>query len=447
MHQPKVPLSARYKPHLPQMPAPPGGPRRKSMYSAKVTTAVPESARNPRFRGQSSQCEEVKTVSPIVEDPPISPQRAIQLYESVLTKYEQKEILNFPEVYFVGNRSSKIDTNSAARNHGFDNSEHGYRVRPGDHLAYRFEILAMFGGGAFGKVVRAYDHKTHNTVAIKIIVNTDQMHEQGKIEAAILAKLNKYHVPNVVRAYDYFVFRSHICVTFEILGKNLYEVSQSMCFHPLPTRLVKQYAIQMMTALKHCHEAGIVHCDVKPENILILPNNKNSVKLIDFGSGCFKGRQKYEYIQSRFYRAPEVVIGIEYGPPMDIWSMALVFVELLIGKPLFPCDDELELLQMITEIFGPPPRELVRQGKRHSEFFDSQMNLRVSRGKTRRPFSVSLKRVLNTNDPHLCDFITGCLTWDQRERMTAEEALEHPWLKSKEVVIQEKPASMLPGLK
>lgn len=449
-----VPLSSRVNPHYPKIPH--GKPRRRinppklvenSISPPPIDTSL---AQNPRFKQQAPQSHRPTIrLSPAVADAPVSPQDALNTYSSFLTNFEKNEILSFPEIYFVGNRTRKIEPNHNDRyNIGFDDRGHNYKIIIGDHLAYRFEVVRSLGSGAFGQVVLAIDHKTKTNVAVKIVVNTDQMHEQGQIEAKILARLNKSNTRNVVRAYDFFIFRSHICITYEVLGKNLYELSQANNFRALNVHIVKGYARQILEALENCQTLGIVHCDIKPENILIQADNRNQVKLIDFGSGCFENHQKYEYIQSRFYRAPEVILGISYGPPMDIWSFALVIVEMLLGRPLFPGDDELEELTMIAEVLGNPPSELVKLGKRKREFFDSTGKLKARRGKPRRAGSMPIQSALKSNDPFYCDFISKCLTWDQKVRLTATQALQHPWLNMKEVQIipPKQPHTMLPDL-
>ncbi len=82
--------------------------------------------------------------------------------------------------------------------------------------------------------------------------------------------------------------------------------------------------------------ASIIHCDLKPENILLTDAASGQLKLIDFGSACFEGRTVYSYIQSRFYRCPEVVLGGTYGASIDMWSFGCVAAELFLGLPLFP---------------------------------------------------------------------------------------------------------------
>lgn len=93
-----------------------------------------------------------------------------------------------------------------------------------------------------------------------------------------------------------------------------------------------------------------MHCDLKPENILLKHENKSGIKVIDFGSSCFVGQRIYTYIQSRFYRAPEVILGIPYTSAIDMWSFGCIISELYAGFPLFPGESEQEQLAYIMEI-------------------------------------------------------------------------------------------------
>lgn len=413
--------------------------------SDPIITSKKQYPSSPRHRSKHQQSI---PKSPVVANGPISPKQALNMYSEYLTDYEKDEISVFPDIYYVGKKESKIEADIYHEsNLGFDDTSNNYELRVGDHLAYRFEIVSLFGSGAFGQVIKCIDHKTSNYVAVKIIVNTEQMHEQGQIEAQILAKLNSTPQSHIVRAYDFFVFRAHICITFEILGLTLYDFSAHNNFTPLPLKLVRLYALQILSALDQVHKVGAIHCDIKPENILLAPGSKTRVKLVDFGSSCFDGQQKYFYIQSRFYRAPEVILGIPYGAPMDIWSTALVLIEMLTGDALFPGDDELEVLWMISQLIGPPPHKLVNQGNRKDEFFDDESDLKPIQN-PRPPKSLNLSDVLKVNDPLLIDFLMKCLTWDQETRLTSRQALQHPWIRSREIKVtkQKSNPSMLPNL-
>jgi dual specificity tyrosine-phosphorylation-regulated kinase 2/3/4 len=187
---------------------------------------------------------------------------------------------------------------------------------------------------------------------------------------------------------------------------------------------------------------------MKPENVLLEPGTFERVKVIDFGSGCFAGRQRYEYIQSRFYRAPEVIFGIKYGPPMDIWSFACVIIELMIGRPIFPGDTEREVLEMCVDVLGLPPRELLAQSPRRREFWTADGSLIPSKGRrSRKTAAQSLEYVLGTGDLMLIDLLKKCLEWDQKVRITAADALTHPWFSVKEIQVGRASTNhLLPGL-
>lgn len=115
----------------------------------------------------------------------------------------------------------------------------------------------------------------------------------------------------------------------------------------------------MLITLRFLRENNIVHCDMKPENILLRESNKSGIKIIDFGSSTYENEQFYTYIQSRFYRAPEIMLGIRYTPAIDMWSLGCILYELFVGFPLFAGEDEKEQMQCIMEVKGLPPRSMI----------------------------------------------------------------------------------------
>ena len=119
-------------------------------------------------------------------------------------------------------------------------------------------------------------------------------------------------------------------------------------------------------------EIGIIHCDLKPENILLQNLHSPAIKLIDFGSACHASRPMHTYIQSRFYRSPEVLLGCRYGTPIDIWSMGAIVGELFLGLPLFPGESEYNQMARIVTLRGVPPGKMLdaaplAQFSRHAE--------------------------------------------------------------------------------
>jgi len=110
--------------------------------------------------------------------------------------------------------------------------------------------------------------------------------------------------------------------------------------------LIRRIIIQVLQGLQFFKRHNIIHCDLKPENILLKQENKTGIKIIDVGSGCYEPEQIYTYIQSRFYRAPEVIIGIPYTSAIDIWSTGCIICELFLGYPIFPGESERDQMLM-----------------------------------------------------------------------------------------------------
>ncbi|KAG5492594.1 hypothetical protein JKF63_01173 [Porcisia hertigi] len=367
-----------------------------------------------------------------------------------LTSYEEEEVKDYlPEVYFSGTeRCKKIHgVRGADSNDGYDDDNFHYRVVVGDHLVYRYEVVKVLGQGTFGIVVRAIDHKHHRTVAVKIIKNKPNYTKQAREEIKTLELLNRADPDgeaNIVRLFGYHIFRQHYILVFELLPSDLYAVIQANKFRSMSRDFIYELSEQLLTALVHVRGHKIVHCDLKPENIMISFGDGNagaagkssdfSLKLIDFGSACEESRSLLTYIQSRYYRAPEIVLGIPYTTAIDMWSFGCVLCELANGYPIFPASSEGELLERIVEYLGTIPSYLVRQGRRSDRFFEGGQ-MKYNLGKKRPPHpphSRTLRNFLKIGRSHqdrlFEDFIAGCLHLDARQRFTPEAALEHPWM-------------------
>jgi len=153
--------------------------------------------------------------------------------------------------------------------------------------------------------------------------------------------------------------------------------------------------------------------------------------VIDFGSSCFENERVYTYIQSRFYRSPEVILGLPYDMAIDMWSFGCILAELYTGYPIFPGENEVEQLACIMEVQGLPPRSMIEQASRKKMFFDSTGVPRIvanARGKKRRPGSKDLATALRCNDAAFVSFLDGCLQWDKNQRFTPDQAIQHEWI-------------------
>lgn len=182
-------------------------------------------------------------------------------------------------------------------------------------------------------------------VALKVIKNKEKFHVQGKVEVKVLKHLKKCDVDenyHVIHIKDSFNFRNHLIITFELLSINLYEFLKGNSFQGLSSGLIRRFAIQLLQGLRLMEKLEIIHCDLKPENVLLKKANKSGIKIIDLGSSCYADERIYTYIQSRFYRAPEIILGIPYTTKIDMWSFGCIMAELCRGYPIFPGESESE---------------------------------------------------------------------------------------------------------
>ncbi|XP_039496361.1 putative dual specificity tyrosine-phosphorylation-regulated kinase 3 homolog [Drosophila santomea] len=382
----------------------------------------------------------------------VSPQQVMILYMNKLTPYERTEILTYPQIYFIGANAKKRPGVYGPNNSEYDNEQGAYIHVPHDHVAYRYEMLKIIGKGSFGQVIKAYDHKTHEHVALKIVRNEKRFHRQAQEEIRILHHLrrhDKYNTMNIIHMFDYFTFRNHTCITFELLSINLYELIKKNGFKGFSLQLVRKFAHSLLQCLDALYKNDIIHCDMKPENVLLKQQGRSGIKVIDFGSSCFENQRIYTYIQSRFYRAPEVILGAKYGRAIDMWSLGCILAELLSGHALFPGENESDQLACIIEVLGMPNKNILASSKRSKSFFSPKGYPRYCtvrtmsdgmvvliggqsrRGKQRGPpCSKSLSKALDgCKDPLFLNFIRGCLEWDADKRLTPTEALKHPWLR------------------
>ncbi|TFB07342.1 Dual specificity protein kinase pom1 [Trichoderma ghanense] len=365
----------------------------------------------------------------------VGPHEAIRI--AMLNIYERGEIIDYNDIYFCGTQNAnKVvgDLSSDAPNFGYDDERGDYSIVIGDHLAYRYEVIDVLGKGSFGQVVRCIDHKLGVLVAVKIIRNKKRFHQQALVEVNILQKLREWDPHNkhsMVNFTQSFYFRGHLCISTELLDMNLYEFIKAHSFRGFSLRIIRRFTKQILSSLIILKQKKVIHCDLKPENILLRHPLHAEIKVIDFGSSCFESEKVYTYIQSRFYRSPEVILGMTYGLPIDMWSVGCILAELYTGVPIFPGENEQEQLACIMEVFGPPEKHLIEKSTRKKLFFDSMGKPRLtvsSKGRRRRPSSKTLQQVLKCDDEAFLDFVARCLRWDPDRRLKPEEAVRHEFI-------------------
>ncbi|THU99372.1 hypothetical protein K435DRAFT_827726 [Dendrothele bispora CBS 962.96] len=374
---------------------------------------------------------------PLPPAAPLSPSAVLKSNQSqYLCDYERKEILDFSHVYYIGARSKKnfATLDNPTNNYGYDDDRGDYQVVNHDHLAFRYEVIDTLGKGSFGQVLHCRDHCTGESVAIKIIRNKKRFHHQALVEIKILDNLRKWDADekhHVIKMTEHFYFRNHLCIAMELLSINLYELIKANGFVGFTTGLIRRFTSQMLLSLSLMRHHRIVHCDLKPENVLLRHPAKSAIKVIDFGSSCFEHEKIYTYIQSRFYRSPEVILGMNYHMAIDMWSLGCILAELYTGFPIFPGENEQEQLSCIMEVLGVPDKEFVNRSSRKKLFFEPNGSPRVvinSKGRRRRPGTKTLAQVLRCNDEDFIDFIAKCLVWDPEKRIKPQAAMRHPFI-------------------
>ncbi|KPP61894.1 dual specificity tyrosine-phosphorylation-regulated kinase 2-like [Scleropages formosus] len=558
----------------------------------------------------------------------MTPVQAMKHYKPKMTQFEHREIFSYSKIFFVGqNAKKRPGVFGASNNCGYDDDQGSYIFVPHDHLAYRYEVLKVIGTGTFGQVVRVYDHKTHQQVAIKMVRNKKRFHRLKLLDVS--KRVQHFISPTgypwyckatslpdgsvilnagrssggkvrgppgskkwtaALKGCDDPLFLEFLkqclewdpslrmtalqalhhpwlncCLPFYLHGfKPFFEepvASKHVTNSPLHGEKQQRVQVQQMfentgehtvlraqqnglapvnqtslpTQGKHqksalpqlgCCASTTISCDRKFRAAYMTPAQAlkhYKTKLTQFehreifnyskiffvgqnakkrpgvlgasnncgydddqgsyifvphdhlayryevlkiiGTGTFgqvvqvydhKTHQQvaikmiYTYIQTRFYRAPEVILGSRYGMPIDMWSFGCILVELLTGYPLFPGEDEEDQLACIIELLGMPPQKVLNVSKRAKNFIspkgypryckvstlpDGSVVLNAGRscgGEVRGPPGTKeWKTVLKgCDDLMFLEFLKQCLEWDPSLRMTPLQALHHPWLKN-----------------
>ncbi|KAE8726784.1 Kinase superfamily protein isoform 3 [Hibiscus syriacus] len=247
---------------------------------------------------------------------------------------------------------------------------------------YSINVTEYLGSAAFSKVVRAHDLLMGIDVCLKIVKNDKYFVDQSLDEIKLLKLVNK-HDPgdkhHILRLFDYFYHREHLFIVCELLRANLYEFqkfnqeSGGEAYFTLGRLQI--IARQCLEALDYLHELGIIHRDLKPENILIKSYTKCEIKIIDLGSSCFRTDNSCLYVQSRSYRAPEVILGLPYDQKVDLWSLGCILAEICSGEVLFPNDAVVMILTRMVGMLGPFDTEMLENGQETYKYFTKEYDL------------------------------------------------------------------------
>ncbi|CAO3615206.1 unnamed protein product [Cunninghamella blakesleeana] len=263
-------------------------------------------------------------------------------------------------------------------------------VRINENLTPRFKIMRLLGQGTFGKVVECYDRENRNYCAVKIIRAVQKYRDASKIEIRVLNVLKECDPLNLnkcIHLTEWFDYENHICMVFDLLGQSVFDFLKANQFNPFPMNHIQQFAKQILTSVTFVHGLELVHTDLKPENILLVNNeaiskqNEKSpdkqiltlkdtdIRLIDFGSATFEKDYHSTVVSTRHYRAPEIILGIGWSFPCDIWSIGCIIVEFITGDALFQTHDNLEHLAMMEVALGKIPTKMKQQSIQKGQTF------------------------------------------------------------------------------
>uniref|UniRef100_A0A8C8D1L6 Serine/threonine-protein kinase PRP4 homolog n=1 Tax=Oncorhynchus tshawytscha TaxID=74940 RepID=A0A8C8D1L6_ONCTS len=332
-----------------------------------------------------------------------------------------------------------------------------YRVNIGETLDKRYDVYGYTGQGMFSNVIRGRDTaRAGQDVAVKIIRNNELMQKTGLKELEFLKRLNdadpddKFHC---LRLFRHFYHKQHLCLVFEPLSMNLREVLKKYGKDVgLHIKAVRSYTQQLFLALKLLKRCSILHADIKPDNILV-NESKTILKLCDFGSASHVADNDITpYLVSRFYRAPEIIIGKPYDYSIDMWSVGCTLYELYTGKILFPGSSNNHMIKLAMDLKGKMPNKMIRKGLFKDQHFDQNLNfLYIEVDKVTEREKVTVMSTINPTKDLLCDMvggqrlpeeqrkkvlvlkdlIDGTLMLDPAKRISINQALQHPFIQEK----------------
>ncbi|XP_074601246.1 pre-mRNA processing factor 4 kinase [Brevipalpus obovatus] len=333
----------------------------------------------------------------------------------------------------------------------WDDAEGYYKVFIGEKLNNRYIVTGNTGKGVYSTVFRARDEfSAQKEVAIKIMRSNEIMHKTGLKELEMLRILNEadpkdnYHC---LRLFGHFHHMNHLCLVFESLSINLRELLKKRGNVGISIEGVSWFARQLFLALCHLKKCNILHADIKPDNILV-DSSQKVLKLCDFGSASLAHEEEITpYLVSRFYRAPEIILGMNYDFNIDMWSVGVTLFELLTGKIMFPGKTNNQMLKFFMDWRGKVSNRMIRKAKFRDKHFDARSNFLynevdkiTSKEKTvlinyikpSRDLQRELFATLNENEKklgiHFRNLLEKILMLDPKKRIRVTDALSHKFI-------------------
>ncbi|CAK73708.1 unnamed protein product (macronuclear) [Paramecium tetraurelia] len=283
----------------------------------------------------------------------------------------------------------------------------------------KYEIMGVVGEGAYGIVLKCKNKETNECVAIKKFKETEDDEAVKKSIQREVKMLRMLKHPNIIQLKEAFKKKGKIFLVFQFVDRNLLELLEER--KTLDQECIKRVIFQLVLAVHACHSVGIAHRDIKPENLLI--DNDLNLKLCDFGFArtIQSQEQLTDYVATRWYRSPELLISNNYGKQVDIWAIGCIMGELIDGQPLFPGENEMDQLYLIQKIIGPLTQDQMEKFQKNQRYIGMKF-----------PEIVKSETIEKRYSGKMCNkglnFLKQCLLMDPNKRLTSQDCLEHPYL-------------------
>ncbi|XP_078515454.1 mitogen-activated protein kinase 14A-like [Lissotriton helveticus] len=286
----------------------------------------------------------------------------------------------------------------------------------------RYKDLRPVGSGAYGTVCSARDQATGEKVAIKKLYRPFQSVIHAKRAYRELRLLKHINHENVISLLNVFTPDDSL-ETFQnfylVMPFMARDLSQVMKVQRLTHSAVVYFLFQLLRGLQYIHSAGIVHRDLKPSNLGV--NESGELKILDFGLARHAENEMTGYVVTRWYRAPEVILSwMHYTRAVDMWSVGCILAEMITGQVLFPGGDYFDELNKIIDLTGSPQPSLIDK----MDSRDAKKYVKALPQKEKK----NLKSVFPTMNRNEIDMLEKMLLLDPEERITAKDALLHPYL-------------------
>lgn len=285
----------------------------------------------------------------------------------------------------------------------------------------KYEKIRKIGEGSYGQVFKCRNKETGQIVAIKKFLESGDDPAIRRIAMREIKMLKHLKHENLVNLIEVFKTRrkQKLHLVFEYCDRT---VLDELVANPkgVPEPMIKRITYQVLKAVDFCHSHNCIHRDVKPENILI--TKQNVVKLCDFGFAriLVQNENFTEYVATRWYRAPELLVGdTQYGTPVDVWAIGCVFCELYSGQPLLPGNSDLDQLYLIKKTFGNLIDHHVKILQNNSYYRGVAIPEPDTMDPLERKFPYVSENALN--------FMKCCLAMDPNKRWSCEQLLEHSY--------------------